>query len=638
MTVWLPLYGLFYIAVTLYWARLAARANGDFETYFSAGHTLPGWVAALVLAGASLSGWAVLHGAAEIGRGGFGLPALLQAGIALALPGVLFFKRIWLVGQRLRLSSQGELFRSYYGSEFIVAVSTAIAVIFAVAFAGMQLGALSRLASFLSGGAVATEMVATVLGLVLVGYVVIGGMRAVGYLGAIQAVLAVAALLGLSVFALFRMGGFGALNAGLAAIAADPASAALFSVAGVIQFTAGMGREAAAGHEGTAVASLSLAFALMGLQASPLAAKVVLSMRSPAGIAAGQTWVMAGAFGVLMALAMAVVGAAALLDPDLSLPRLLASLSPWFAAWIFIGLLCGVQLLAGLALLTAGEALVRQIYKPWFHRSLSRQATVTLTRVVIALLALTSVLMQTLTPVTLSLIGALALPLAFQLWTPLLGLTWLRWFTPPAVVTGLGFGIAGVLLTEPFGHALLGFFGLDLPWGRWPWTIHSAAWGMAANLAVVILVSVFTQRRGFGEEAEEARRFLRVSLAQSPRARRLRATAWSVVLAWLFLAVGPGLVLGHAAFGRPAEIWILGMPSLWAWGLLFWALGLGMIWFLAYKMEMASPLTMEVPPYEPRPRLRRDQRAEEQQRIRALVVTGGVGFALIVLTALAFGG
>jgi SSS family solute:Na+ symporter len=160
---------------------------------------------------------------------------------------------------------------------------------------------------------------------------------------------------------------------------------------------------------------------------------------------------------------------------------------------------------------------------------------------------------------------------------------------------------------------------------------------MAANLAVTLLVSIFTQRRGFGEEGEEARRFLAVSLAQSPRARALRSTAWSVVLAWLFLAVGPGLIFGNAAFGRPAEPWIVGMPSLWAWGLLFWALGLGMIWFLAYKMEMASPLTIDIPAYEPRPRLRPDQRVLERQRLRALVVTGGVGFGLVVLTALAFG-
>jgi len=636
--VWLPLYGLFYAAVTLYWARIAARENGNFETFFSAGHSLAPWISALVLAGASLSGWAVLDGAAEIGEGGFGVPALLQAGIALALPGVFFFKRLWLLGQRLRLSSQGELLRSYYGSEFLVAFSALVGVIFAVAFAGMQLAALSRLVEGLTGGQVSAPVAATLLAVVLFGYVVIGGMRAVGYLGAVQAVLAAAVLAGFAGFALIGLGSFGALNAGLSALAADPGQAGKFMVAGVIQFTAGVGREAAAGHEGTAVASLTIAFALMGFQASPLAAKVILSTRSPSGVAAGQTWVMAGAFGGLIALCMASLGAAAMINPALGVAGLLTNLSPWFAAWLFIGLLAGVQLMAGLALLTAGEAVVRHLYKPWFHGSLSRRGTVTLTRIVIGILALISVLMQALTPVTLSVLGALALPLAFQLWTPLLGMTWMRWITRPAAVTGVGFGIAGVLLTEPFGHAVLSFLGLDLPWGRAPWTIHSAAWGMAANIAVTLLVSVFTQRRGYGEEAQEARRSLHGTLRTSPRARALKSTAWAVVLAWLFLAVGPGLIFGNAAFVGPEGKWLLGMPSLWGWSLLFWALGLGVVWFLSYKMEMASPLAIDIPAYEPRPRLRRDQTAAERERLRALVVTLAVGFALIVLTALSFGG
>jgi SSS family solute:Na+ symporter len=293
--------------------------------------------------------------------------------------------------------------------------------------------------------------------------------------------------------------------------------------------------------------------------------------------------------------------------------------------------------MAGLALLTAGEALVRHLYKPWFHGSLSRRGTVTVTRVAIGLLTLASVLMQQLTPVTLTVLASLALPLAFQLWTPLLGMTWLRWFTRPAVVTGVGFGIAGVLLTEPFGMAVLSFFGLDLPWGRAPWTIHSAAWGMAANLAVTLLVSAFTQRRGFGEAAEEARRFLQETLRPVPRARGLRSTAWSVSLAWLFLAVGPGLVFGNYAFNDAEGGWLLGMPSLWGWGLLFWVAGLGLVWFLSYKMEMASPYPGEVSVYRPVPSLRRDGSAAERERLRVFLVTIGVGFTLVVIAALGFG-
>ncbi len=634
---WLPLFALIYLAAALHWARVAAIANGDAQHWFSAGHDLSPWISAIVLAGASVSAWAVLGAAAEIGATGFSHAALLQAGVLFALPGVLFFKRIWLLGQRLRLSSQGELLRAYYGSEFLVVVSAVVAVLFAVCFAGLQLLALSRLSATLSGGAWTPETAGFALGAVLVGYVVIGGMRAVGWFGAIQAVLVVAALGGLAAFALLGVGGFAALNAGLAGLAANPERLPDFLVSGVIQFTAGIGREAAAGHEGTAVASLSLACALMGFQASPLALKVVLSTRSVRGLAAGQTWVMAGAFGILLALGAATLGAAAFLDQRFSVPGLLEAMSPWFAAWLFLGLVAGAQLVAGLGLLTAAEALVRSLFKPWFRNSLSRSETVALARIAVVLLALLSVLLQSLAPVTLSALAALALPLAFQLWTPLLGMTLVPWIPAPAVAAGVGFGLLGVLLTEPAGHAVLAFLGLDLPWGRWPWTIHAAAWGMAANLTVTLLASAFTRRRAFGEAAGEVRRFLSRSVAQSPGARAQRPTAWSVALAWLFLAVGPGLVLGNGAFGAPGGLWLLGLPPLWAWGLVFWALGLGLVWFLAYRMELASPVGDAIRPYTPPPRLLRDTREAERRRLRALVLTAVIAFALVSLTALSFG-
>lgn len=636
--IWLPLYLLFYCLVTLYWARIAGQANGNHQTYFSAGHSLQPWVAALVLAGASLSGWVVLGGASGMAIHGFGQPALLQAGIALALPGVFFFKRLWLIAERLRLSSQGEVLRTYYRSEFLVVVSTLVAVLFAIGFAGMQLRALSELVAELTGGAVSAAVAGVVLSVVLFGYVVIGGMRAVGYLGAIQAVLLAAALIGLSSFALVGLEGFGALNDGLAALAADPARAGLFSVAGVIQFTAGIGREAAAGHEGTALASLGLFVALTGFQASPLAAKIVMSTRSPRGLAAGQTWVLAGFGGALVVGCMVVLGAAALIDPRLTVPSMLASISPWFSAWLFVGLLAGVQLLAGLALLTAGEALVRHIYKPWFHSALGPRQTVTVTRVVIGLLALTSVCMQALTPVTLSALGALALPLSVQLWTPLLGICWLRWMGRGAAMAGVGFGIAGVLLTEPAGHAALSFLGLDLPWGRWPWTLHSALWGLVPNICVALLVAAFTQRHKLNDEAQDVRRLLDGTLRGGPRVRALKSTAWSAVLAWLFLAAGPGLIFGNSAFVGTDGDWLVGMPSQWSWAVLLWAVGLGLIWFLSYKMEMASPLAMQIPPYTPPPRLRRDQAQAEQARLRAALITLAAGSAVIVLAVLSFGG
>ena len=56
------------------------------------------------------------------------------------------------------------------------------------------------------------------------------------------------------------------------------------------------------------------------------------------------------------------------------------------------------------------------------------------------------------------------------------------------------------------------------------------------------------------------------------------------------ITIGPGAVIGNDIFGSPNDIstWTFGIPSIWAWQILFWILGTGMMWFLAYKMEMST--------------------------------------------------
>ncbi|HUH83569.1 MAG TPA: hypothetical protein VLX85_03110, partial [Stellaceae bacterium] len=71
----------------------------------------------------------------------------------------------------------------------------------------------------------------------------------------------------------------------------------------------------------------------------------------------------------------------------------------------------------------------------------------------------------------------------------------------------------------------------------------------------------------------------------------LRPVAWSAGLVWVFFAIGPGAVIGNDLFGAPnggTAAWRLGLPPIWAWQLAWWALGVLMIWFLAYKMELST--------------------------------------------------
>ena len=70
-----------------------------------------------------------------------------------------------------------------------------------------------------------------------------------------------------------------------------------------------------------------------------------------------------------------------------------------------------------------------------------------------------------------------------------------------------------------------------------------------------------------------------------------RPAVWALILGWMFFAIGPGAVLGNDLFGAPGagiDAWKLGIPSLWAWQIIWWALGVFVIWWLAYKMEFST--------------------------------------------------
>ena len=91
--------------------------------------------------------------------------------------------------------------------------------------------------------------------------------------------------------------------------------------------------------------------------------------------------------------------------------------------------------------------------------------------------------------------------------------------------------------------------------------------------------------------------FLREHSMLSADKRKLVPWAWVVTLAWMFFGIGPGAVFGNYVFGEPnagVDGWAFGMPSIWAWQILFWILGVAMMWFLAFKMEMSLVPEKEV--------------------------------------------
>lgn len=79
------------------------------------------------------------------------------------------------------------------------------------------------------------------------------------------------------------------------------------------------------------------------------------------------------------------------------------------------------------------------------------------------------------------------------------------------------------------------------------------------------------------------------------------------------------------------------MPSLSAWIILFWVLGVFLIWFLSYTMNLATSSSLEITPLEVPNQIQiRDPKIQETELIRRLwtVVTAA---ALITVVAWVFG-
>ncbi|MBX6321360.1 MAG: sodium:solute symporter family protein [Rhodospirillaceae bacterium] len=632
-TIWLFAFVAAYWAYCVYWGVTSARLAGTAGDYFLADRRLPPWVFVVAATAASFTGWMFLGQPAYIYRDGFQFAQLSLCAIGIPLTGVVFLKRQWLLGRRFGYATPGDMFADYFGSETMRLLVLVVAWVFAIPFLGMQLTASGRLIEILSDGTVDRHLATWVLTAVVFLYVCFGGMRAVAYVGTLQGLLLAAGLVTIGLIAFGRLGGFGAFNqamAGLGATTLGPWGTTAqgyngyFEIPGVIQFTDGLGREAPVGGPWTATMILSYAFALTGIQAAPAFTMWAFGSRSLKGFAPQQVWASAAVVGLVLVFFAAAVGmgahflgaSAPVTQKGLAVAGWLAPLAPerpidlvagyvaaiadrapWFGGLLAVCALAAVQALAAWQLAAAGVMFAHDLHKRHIRPEAGDRLQKLFARIGVGLVALVALLAATYAPASVADLGALALGFGAQLWPALAAVCWVPWLTRQGVVLGLVAGLAGVVLTEPFGADLAAFFGVTLPWGRWPWTVHSAGWGIVSNVAVCLLVSAVTQRHHDRRRAAMFHAFLARSAPVAPGRPGLRPVAWALALVWLFFALGPGAVVGNDLFGAPnagIEAWVVGVPSIWAWQILWWALGVVMIWFLAYKMEMSTGAAREL--------------------------------------------
>jgi len=630
--IWLFIFVALYWAYCIFWGVKSAMTAKTASDYFIAGRRLSMWVFILAATATSFSGWTFMGHPGLVYRDGFQYAYASFYTITIPFTGVMFLKRQWMLGKRFGYVTPGEMLSDYFQGDGIRILTVIVALLFSIPYLGVQLGASGFLFNVLTDGLVSVNFGMWVLSAVVFIYVASGGLRAVAYVDTLQCILLAFGIVVTGIIALQLAGGWGALNEGFAKIAAQPELGrwkatpaghnAYFAIPGVIQFTAGLGKETPVGGLWTGVMCLTYMFALMGIQSAPAFTMWAFGNNDPKPFAPQQVWASSFGIGLILFFFTAFQGmgahllgangmvtkaglASASALPDLMankqgglVPHYINTIgdaTPWLVGLIAVCALAAMQSTGAAYMSTAGGMLTRDLYKRYLNPTASHATQKLFGRLGVAFIVLSALVVATFSRDALVLLGGLAVAFGFQMWPSLAAICWFPWITRQGATWGLAAGLIAVIFTETIGQQITGG---ALPWGRWPWTIHSAGWGIIFNLLVCIPVSAMTQ----GDTAAREHRmkyhnFLREHASLSADKKRLVPIAWIITLAWMFFGIGPGAVIGNTIFGAPAAGvagWTFGIPSIWAWQILFWILGVGMMWFLAYKMEMSTVPEKEV--------------------------------------------
>jgi Na+/proline symporter len=637
--VWLAVFVLLYWSYCIFWGIKGAISAKTASDYFIAGRGISVWVFVLAATATSFSGWTFMGHPGLLYRDGFQYAYASFYAITIPFTGVMFLKRQWMLGKRYGFVTPGEMLAEYFNGNAIRLLVVIVALCFSVPYLGLQLRASGFLFNVLTDGAFSIDIGMWLLSAVVFVYVASGGLRAVAYVDTLQCILLAFGIVVIGLIALSYVGGFENLNKGIAALAQmDPKKTPegyshYIAIPGVIQFVASGPK--AVGGAWTGMMVLTYMFALMGIHSAPAFSMWAFANKSPAPFAPQQVWASSFGIGLILFVFTAfqgmgghLLGADAamlakhpelvnnVLGPALKsqgvddlmkaagkqgmlvplLINLMGDTMPWLVGLLSVCALAAMQSTGAAYMSTAGGMLTRDILKHFIMPDASHATQKLWGRIGVGIIVLAALVVASTSKDALVLLGGLAVAFGFQMWPALIAVCYVPWFTKYGITLGLFFGIIGVIATETFGGSIAAAFGYELPWGRWPWTMHSAFWGMLLNMGTAIIVSAVTQNKTSYEHRMTFHNFLREHASMSPEKRSLVPAGWIIVLVWFMFAIGPGAVFGNTIFGNPQDssTWIFGMPSIWAWQIIWWVLGVFMMWFLAYKLEMSTVPNKEV--------------------------------------------
>jgi len=560
---------ILYCIYCFWWGLKGFFSEKTSSGYAIAGRSIPFAAFLMAATAASFSGWTFIGHPGLIWKAGLAYAFASFYVLTIPITGAFFAKRNWLMGKRYGFITPGDMFAYYYNSEALRWLSVLTAFLYSIFYCGLQLIAAAKLFYWVAG-------VPQTIGLWFMAgivwfYVVTGGLKASTWVGVIQFILLVGGIILLGVYVVIDplFGGWSGFSASLAKL--EPK---LMTVPRVINFGLGGGW--------TAVMILTYMFALMGIQSSPAFTLWNFGIKSPKPLAWQQVFMSTFVVGFALFFFTAFQGMGAKIlelagqlapkvDGDV-VPMLMSKFLPGPAlGLVFLGAIAAIHSTAAPYIGTGGTIIQRDVWWRFVRKQAgTNNEQIWTNRVFVTLLTLAAVIVSITATDAIVMIGGFATAFGTIMYLLLIGVHYGFKFPKIGAVLGMIAGIAACFVTYYIY--------------QYPLSMHTAFWGIFAGLVVAYLC------RGIGfkdsEETiarqKEVRTWIDSIDGPSENGKKWRTRMKIIVPIWYFFALGPGIMMGNTGIS------ISGFPPLWTWQIIWWIVGIVMMWALCFKAEMST--------------------------------------------------
>ena len=610
---WLFAFVGLYWSYCIFWGIKGARASKTSADYFVAGRSIGTWVFVLAATATSFSGWTFVGHPGKILTDG--LPYAFASFYALTIPftGVLFLRRQWILGRSFNYITPGQMYSDYYGGNIIRGLTVLVAFLFSVPYLGIQLRASGALFNILTDGMVSTNLGMILLSSVVVIYVASGGLRSVAYVDCAQAILLALGIIILGIITITWIGGWDLFIQGVGDLVRNDIMSGnrltldgfsnRVSMPGSIQWVSS--GSLASGGVWTGMMCMTYMFALMGIQASPAFSMWAYANKTSEPFRWQQVVASSLVIGIILFSFTIIQGMGAdvlvskgifdsISEKDLvpKLINLMSDSAPWLVGLLAVCALAAMQSTGAAYMSTFSGMITKDIYKHYIKPDASESSQKMVGRIFVVIVAFSALVVAIVSTDALVMIGGLAVAYGFQMYPALIGNLYCKWVSRTGVILGLISGLTAVTFTDKMSNLF------SLPWGAYPFTIHSAGWGILFNLIFTIIGSYyFPDSKNRINDRKKRHEFLSEIAGIPNEKKKFIPLTWVLVFIWFTFGFGPFAMIGNNIFSDPnnPSLWgPVGLPSLWVWQLVFLFFGIFVMWFLAFYMEFSKPIDSNI--------------------------------------------